>query len=174
MKRLMTMLAVGVMATALIACDSSNGDSNDPDNPAPVGTSTPADGTPVDPAPTGPTGATGPDATPTEPEFETVEELAPIEEMEVLFLESDPVQHNLFILSGLPSGCAAFNRIEMQRDDTTFTIEVINNMPAPDEDVACTMIYGYHQSTVDLGNDLDAGTEYTVNVNGETMTFVAQ
>ena len=47
-------------------------------------------------------------------------------------------------------------------------------MPAPDQDIACTMIYGYHESTVDLGNDLESGTEYTVHVNDQVTTFVAQ
>lgn len=122
----------------------------------------------MNPAPT--------DPTPTEPagDFERVEELAPIEELEVLFAESNPVQHRLHIVSGLPSGCAAFERVDVERDGTTFNVEVINTMPAPDEEVACTMIYGFHETTVELGDDLEVGTEYTVNVNDETITFVAQ
>jgi hypothetical protein len=103
-----------------------------------------------------------------------VEVDAPIEEIDVLFLESFPVQHRLHVISGLPSGCAAFEGIEVVRDGTTFNVTVTNTMPAPDQDIACTMIYGYHESTVDLGNDLESGTEYTVNVNDKTMTFVAQ
>ena len=78
------------------------------------------------------------------------------------------------MVSGLPSGCAAFEDIEVVRDGTTFTVTVTNTMPAPDQNIACTMIYGYHESTVDLGSDLEPGTEYTVHVNDQTTTFVAQ
>lgn len=160
MKRMMMMLATGVMAVALVACDSANDDSGSgPDgNPAPIETSAPTEPTPTEPM----------------DDFERVEELAPIEEIEVLFAESFPVQHRLHIVSGLPSGCAAFERVDVERDGTTFNVEVINTMPAPDEDIACTMIYGYHETTVELGSDLEVGAEYTVDVNGETMTFVAQ
>ena len=47
-------------------------------------------------------------------------------------------------------------------------------MPAPDQEIACTMIYGYKESTVSLGVGLESGTEYTVHVNDQTTTFVAQ
>lgn len=171
MKRMLMMFATGLAAVALVACDSTDTDpdGNAGDNPAPIETSAPSDPTgPTDPAPT--------DPTPTEPvdDFERVEELAPIEEVEVLFAESSPVQHRLHIVSGLPSGCAAFERADVERDGTTFMVEVVNTVPAPDEDIACTMIYGYHETTLELGSDLEVGTEYTVDVNGEVTTFVAQ
>src|SRR5690606_19490892 len=136
----------------------------EPTSSAPAEPTTGAE-TPDEPA--GPTTAPGVD-------FDRVEAPAPIEEAEVRFLESFPVQHRLDIVSGLPSGCAAFERIDVERDGTTFTVSVVNTVPAPDQQVACTMIYGMTENTVDLGSDLDAGTEYTVHVNDLTITFVAQ
>lgn len=107
-------------------------------------------------------------------DYRTVEALAPIDELDVRFAESFPVQHFLHIVSGLPSGCAAFERVDVERNGTTFNIEVWNTVPHPDDNVACTAIYGFHESNVALGSDLEVGTEYTVNVNDKTITFVAQ
>jgi hypothetical protein len=36
------------------------------------------------------------------------------------------------------------------------------------------MVYGTHESTVELGSDFVSGREYTVVVNGERKTFTAQ
>ena len=176
MKRVLMLMMTGVLTVALVACgDNGNDDDLGIDDPAPIPTAD-APTTPADPAPTNPAPTDPAPTQPTDPavDYEQAEELAPIEEIDVLFLESDPVQHQLQITSGLPSGCAFFDRADVERDGTTFNVTVVNLMPAPGVDVACTMIYGYHESTVDLGSDLEAGTEYTVNVNDETMTFVAQ
>lgn len=100
--------------------------------------------------------------------------LAPIESIDVLFLESFPVQYRLHVVSGLPSGCAAFHGVEVEREGTTFTVTVTNTVPAPNQQIACTMIYGLKETSVDLGTGLESGTEYTVNVNDQTTTFVAQ
>ncbi len=99
---------------------------------------------------------------------------SPIEEIDILMRESFPVQYAVAITSGLPSGCAAFDKSEVTgRDGTTITIRVTHTMPA-DPNVACTMIYGYHESTVELGTDFVSGTEYTVKVNDKETTFTAQ
>ncbi|MEX1021751.1 MAG: hypothetical protein WD058_01265 [Dehalococcoidia bacterium] len=178
MNRIRTTLAVvalGVASLALVACDgvSANGGPEDvPTATSPGGTS--GGDAPVgsgDPRPDG-TGAPEPDDA--FEDFERVETAAPIDEIDVLFLESFPVQHRLHVVSGLPSGCAKFERIEVERDGDTFNVSVVNTMPHPDAAVMCTMIYGMIEHTVDLGDDLDAGTEYTVNVNDEQITFVAQ
>ena len=161
------LMAVGLLSLAFVACDG--GEANGDATPEPTQTSSPDN--PVSPG--DPTGTATPSPTPDE-DFERVEEAAPIEEIEVLFLESFPVQHRLRVVSGLPSGCAAFERIDVERDGTTFNVSVVNTVPAPGEDVACTMIYGIVEHTVELGSDLETGTEYTVNVNDRTTTFVAQ
>lgn len=99
---------------------------------------------------------------------------SPIEEIEILMRESFPVQYAALITSGLPSGCAVFDKAEETgRDGTTITIRVTHTMPS-DPDVACTAIYGYHESTVELGTDFVSGTEYTVKVNDKETTFTAQ
>jgi len=174
------LMAAAVLSVAMVACsaDAEDGDNADDDaTTTPVATA-PSTSTPDGDEPT----SSVPDGTATAPATETpaaddverVEVLAPIEQIDVRFLESFPVQYRLDVTSGLPGGCAAFESIEVVRDGTTFTVTVTNTEPAPDQEIACTMIYGYHESTADLGNDLESGTEYTVNVNDKTTTFVAQ
>lgn len=170
------LLAAAVLSISAVACSSDEdadagnaGSDGTPTATTPVGT--PAGGD----QPTSSNGTPTDTVTPSEgDDFERVEELAPIEEIEVLFLESFPVQYRLRVVSGLPSGCAAFERIEVEQDGTTFNVTVVNTMPAPGQEVACTMIYGYHESSVDLGTGLESGNEYTVNVNEKSTTFVAQ
>ena len=62
---------------------------------------------------------------------------------------------------------------ETGRDGTTITIRVTHTMPA-DPETVCTAIYGYHESTVELGTDFVSGTEYTVKVNDKETTFTAK
>jgi hypothetical protein len=99
---------------------------------------------------------------------------APIDGLEVLIRETAPPSYAVRIVSGLPSGCAKFEAWEITgRSGTEITIRVTNRMPDSD-DVACTMIYGTHESVVDLGSDFVSGTTYTVVVNGEPVSFTAQ
>jgi len=170
-------IAAAVLSVAMVACsaDAEEGandvDSTTPPTATALSTSTPNGDEPTSSVPDGTASAP---ATPDADGIRRLEVQAPIEKIDVLFLESFPVQYRLQVTSGLPGGCAAFEGIEVVRDGTTFTVTVTNTEPAPDQDIACTMIYGYHESTADLGNDLESGTEYTVHVNDKTMTFVAQ
>ena len=107
-------------------------------------------------------------------EYETVEALAPIESVEINIAESFPPQYFLHVVSGLPSGCAKFNQYEMTRGGNEINVKVTNLVPAPDILVACTMIYGFHESNIALGSDFEGGQTYTVHVNDATETFVAQ
>lgn len=100
--------------------------------------------------------------------------LAPIESAEVQVLKTQPPQYQLMVTSGLPGGCAAFDSISAKRDGARIDVTVMNSMPTGN--VPCTAIYGYKNSTLDLGTDFAAGTTYTVVVNaaGEralTKTF---
>ena len=170
----LSLLTVGVASLALIACDSAAADNDDPTEVPPVATSpstpTPGGDTPVTP---GDPPATGTPAE--EPPYETEEVLAPIESVDVIVRESFPPQYVAVVTSGLPSGCAAFHSIEVERDGDTFSVTVLNTMPAPGQDIACTMIYGYIENSVQLEGEFVSGTEYTVVVNSDTeMTFVAQ
>lgn len=99
---------------------------------------------------------------------------APIDQLEVLILESFPAQYNLRIVSGLPSGCHQFDKAEVTgRSDSEIEVRVTNTLPG-DPNIACTAIYGTHESTVPLGSDFIAGATYTVRVNDKTTTFTAQ
>jgi hypothetical protein len=148
---------------------------SDDGTPAPNGAS-PSPDTPVSSTPGG--GGSPPSTgtvAPVDPGYPTVEELAPIESIEILVMESFPPQYSVQIVSGLPSGCAEFLRSEVvERSGTTVRIEVVNRMPAPDSNVACTMIYGYHDSSVMLGSDFEPGVTYTVEVNDSVTEFTAQ
>ena len=148
-KGLMTLAAL-VLAAGLVACAS---DTN-------TGTREPT-------SPTVNSGQAG-------SAYETVEVAAPIEKVEILIRESWPPQYAVDVTSGLPSGCAKFERISHSTTGDRIEIEVVNTQPAPGELVACTRIYGYEENTVELGTDFEAGKTYTVSVNGVEETFVAQ
>lgn len=149
---------------------------SDDRTPVPDG-ETPSPDTPVSSTPGG--GGGSPPVTgtvaPVDPGYPTVEELAPIESVDILIMESFPPQYSVQIVSGLPSGCAAFLRAEVvEQSGPTIRIEVVNRMPAPQSSVACTMIYGYHESSVMLGSDFEPGVTYTVEVNDTVTEFTAQ
>lgn len=104
-----------------------------------------------------------------------VEVEAPIESVDVLTLESFPPQYMVHIVSGLPNGCAEYERTELlSRDTDTFHIRVTNTMPE-DPETACDLVYRTHESNLNLGSaNFVSGTTYTVDVNGTKTTFVAQ
>ncbi|HEX9876249.1 MAG TPA: hypothetical protein VGC50_06305 [Gammaproteobacteria bacterium] len=91
---------------------------------------------------------------------------APIEAAELLVRESFPLQYAVRVTSGLPSGCAVFDRIDIERAANVVELTVWNTLPA-DRSVACTMIYGTSVNTVDLGSDFESGRSYEVHINGE-------
>lgn len=112
-----------------------------------------------------PTSATGKDRTSV---------TAPIESVDILVLESFPPQYMVHIVSGLPSGCARFEKAEVTgRDGNTVHIRVTNTMPS-DPNVACTAIYGTHETNLNIGSDFMSGETYTVDVNGTIAEFTAQ
>lgn len=120
-------------------------------------------------APAGSGGETGSgdDAGEPDPGFQQVNALAPIEDVQVNIADSFPVQVFVVVSSGLPSGCAEFDRIDVERVDTSqINLTVWNLVPAPDEPIACTTIYGITENTVALGSDFEAGVEQVVVVNG--------
>jgi hypothetical protein len=142
--------------------------------PATGGPDSPVSSTPTTDLPKGPS-TPPPSTTPQDPGYRTQIVPAPIDNVDILVRESYPPQYAAVVTSGLPSGCAHFHSISMERDGTTFEITVLNQMPADGEQVACTMIYGMVENTVELGSDLVPGTTYTVVVNGEVQeTFTAQ
>ena len=88
-------------------------------------------------------------------------------------MESDPVQYAVHITSGLPSGCHVFDHTDLVRNGDAIIIYVMNRVPS-DTSVACTAIYGEHESTVQLGSDFVSGTVYRVQVNERMLEFTAR
>ncbi|MGE0228221.1 MAG: hypothetical protein AB7I38_08350 [Dehalococcoidia bacterium] len=101
------------------------------------------------------------------------EELAPIDEASIRIAESSPPQYFLDVTSGLPSGCAKFDRNEVARSGDTITVQIWNRIETP-RDGACTAIYGMVEHSVPLGSDFEPGRTYTVRVNDVVRTFTAQ
>jgi hypothetical protein len=136
-----------------------------------TGPATPQPTTPVDtPRPPTPSTTATPALTPpTGFRFE----LAPIDGAEVVTDESNPVQYAVNIRSGLPSGCHAFDHTTLTRAGTEITIDVLNRVPAGSM-IACTAIYGTHETTVQLGSDFVSGATYRVRVNDRTIAFTAR
>ncbi|HEX7079724.1 MAG TPA: hypothetical protein VF329_01760 [Gammaproteobacteria bacterium] len=100
--------------------------------------------------------------------------LAPIDGADILVRESFPPQYALEIVSGLPSGCARFSRLDVAREGDSIEVMVWNSVPVSD-DVVCTMIYGTARNTAALGGDFESGRTYEVHINGErTVSFTAQ
>ncbi|MPZ47985.1 MAG: hypothetical protein GEU75_01495 [Dehalococcoidia bacterium] len=85
--------------------------------------------------------------------------------------ESFPPQYGLQVVAGVPSGCAKPYTHEVARDGDTIRVRVLNTMAVAD---ACTAIYGMYDINIDLGSGFQPGMTYTVIVNGESKTFVAQ
>jgi hypothetical protein len=100
-----------------------------------------------------------------EPHYETVVTPAPIESVEVV--EDYPGHFSLIVVSGLPSGCARFDSASVkQTGELELTLKVLNRVPAPDQMIACTEIYGFAKNTVKLGSaddNLDVCETYVVN-----------
>ena len=115
------------------------------------------------------TGCRGDDAA----KVTTERALAPIDSAAIRVAESAPPQYFLDVASGLPSGCARYDRTEVTRAGTTITVKVWNVLETP-AGGACTAIYGTRTEAVVLGTDFVRGTAYTVQVNDEVKTFVAQ
>jgi hypothetical protein len=100
--------------------------------------------------------------------------LAPIESAEIVVRQSAPPQYALRITSGLPNGCAEFDRIDLIPNGSVVELRVWNTLPAS-EKIACTMVYGTASNTVDLAGEFESGRTYDVRINGQTkVTFTAK
>lgn len=100
---------------------------------------------------------------------------APIESIEILILESFPVQYRAHVVSGLPNGCSRFDHWTVDLDEAgrQFTIEVLNSAPKPTTDIACAMVYGTMDHSIPLEN-VAAGQTYQVRVHDKATEFTAQ
>ena len=93
---------------------------------------------------------------------------AVVEEIEILILESFPVQVNVIAKGYLPDGCTEIGDITKVRDGNTFTVTVETIRPA---DAMCTQAIVPYEEVISLDvRDLKAGT-YTVVVNSVSDSF---
>jgi hypothetical protein len=94
--------------------------------------------------------------------------LAPIDEVRVYNMKSNPPQIGVYIKGGLPDGCTTFDNIETVREGDTINIKVTVQRP---RGVYCPAIYTFFERDVNLGTDFAFGTTYTLNINDYTTTF---
>ncbi len=93
---------------------------------------------------------------------------APIDEVEVNIMESNPPQIGVYIKGGLPDGCTTFHDIEITREGSNVNIEVTTQRP---RGVSCPAIYTNFEKYINLGSDFTAGVTYTLKVNDYSTTF---
>lgn len=93
---------------------------------------------------------------------------AVVESIEILVLESFPVQIHVVAKGYLPDGCTEIDRVEEKRDGNIFTVTITTKRP---KDMMCTQVIVPYEKVVPLDvYGLKAGT-YDVNVNTVTDSF---
>ena len=97
---------------------------------------------------------------------------APIEDVTVHVLESDPVRYFLEIKAGVPNTCHTFDRTDVERSGREITVSVINRVATGE--AVCAEVYRSAPHVVALGSAFEPGVTYTARVNGETLTFTAE
>jgi inhibitor of cysteine peptidase len=84
----------------------------------------------------------------------------PIQGIEVLLAESDPVQVTVVVTGWLPDSCTAHHKTHQERIGDTITIQITTIRP---RDLACATVVTEYQEQVSIGT-LPAG-DYKVIVN---------
>lgn len=93
---------------------------------------------------------------------------ANVESIQIVTLESFPVQIQVIAEGYLPDGCTEINEIKNERDGNIFNINISTKRP---RDAICTQALESFTETIPLEvRGLKAGN-YTVNVNGVTGSF---
>ena len=96
---------------------------------------------------------------------------AEIQSIDILILESFPVQVLVRITGTLSDRCTTLGQINQKRQDTIFTLNITTKRPV---DAMCAQVMATFYESVSLDvTDLKAGT-YTVEVNEMKDTFVLQ
>jgi len=133
-----------------------------------------AEATAVVPSPDQPVSSSGPTPAAEAPVIATPEVSnftygkAPVENIELLILESFPVPVQAVVRGNLPNGCTEIDEVAVQQEDSNFQVELITRQPATG---ACTEALVPYQETIPLDVAALPAGEYTVNVNGTTATF---
>ncbi len=150
-----------LLLLALAACSPSGGEPAVSDNPA---TETPDMDAPVssdDPT------ATPPAEEPVDLENVTIDD-ATVESIQIMILESFPVQVHVNVTGYLGDGCTTLGNIETTQESDTFLVNITTQRPT---EALCTQqLVGFEENVALDVQGLPAGT-YTVDVNGVTDTF---
>jgi inhibitor of cysteine peptidase len=98
----------------------------------------------------------------------TYGEDAIIDSVEVMLLETFPVQAQVIIMGHFPDGCTTLDEVTVERVEEEFMVTLTTRRQT---DVACTQALVPFEETVDLDIEgLEAGT-YTVVVQDQQATF---
>ncbi|MCC6602636.1 MAG: hypothetical protein IT327_05470 [Anaerolineae bacterium] len=164
MKYKLTLLVL--LLLALVACTPSGGSE-------PAASDEPTTETPTEmPDMDEPVSSDDPTATPGESKPDTAENIiigdAMVESIDVMIMESFPVQVNVHVTGYLGDGCTTLGDITTKQDGGTFSVHIFTQRPA---DMMCTQqLVGFEENVALDVVGLTAGT-YTVDVNGMTNTF---
>jgi len=94
--------------------------------------------------------------------------MAQVDSIDLLILESFPVQITVMARGNLPDGCTTIDQIAQERQGNTFKVTITTRRPAGK---MCTEALVPFGEAISLEvNGLPAGT-YTVDVNGVTGSF---
>lgn len=89
--------------------------------------------------------------------------------IDILFVESRPVQVRVIARGNLADSCTEIGDISTSRNNDTFAITVMTKRP---KDLVCAQVVSPFEEAVDLDVEgITVGT-YTVDVNGVTDTFI--
>ena len=84
----------------------------------------------------------------------------------------DPGEYRLRVVSGRPSGsCTRVNGYEVIQSEPDLIEVKITHHRVSDPEARCTRDFPIDETVVPLGTGFEAGTEYTVEVNGQARTF---
>jgi inhibitor of cysteine peptidase len=113
-------------------------------------------------------GGSGESSEPPSPGGDVEEGMAPIEKVEVLLLESFPLQVHLKVEGYMPDGCTEVASTEVDKQDHRFEVTIRTSRPT---DVLCTEAIEPFEMNIPLDvYGLPAG-EYQVDVNGVETSF---
>jgi hypothetical protein len=106
--------------------------------------------------------------TPTEPPLTVIEGEAQIDSIDILILESFPVQVNALLNGSLADSCTSLAETEITMEGNTFTIVIGTTRPS---DAVCAQVIETFEQSVSLDVlGLSAG-DYTVHAGSATATF---
>ena len=163
---LRTTIILALLLVFVAACTGTPG-SEPPASDDPTPTESPDEPVSSD----DPTATPAPDEDGEDAEEDVIIKDAVITEIDILLMESWPLQARVQIDGELGDGCTELMPITVEREGDTFHIMVKTTRPA---DAVCTMELRFFSESVALDIlGLEAGT-YTVDVNGVTETFTLE